>query len=504
MKKTITFIFGIALLVACSDGSSAVSSSPSDSTSSHSSFESQSTESSFSSSSPSSSTSESSTSSLSSSSDSSLNINGIGLALFNYLSALPSTESFLPQFMNEETYLTNQTIENLNYYEVAVNKTNLPTRYFGAQLDQLWNHLEYMTSFTNNLTTMMSHASEIGNLYSTYLSGNPTNPYEFNVQLGDFSFSIAGLANELVLEVRVGEIQVTLAVIEMNANIVYWAELYINEDNRLLMYSTANELKIISNIQWDITPQTQARISYLLDITKSGNSLSGYSYERYGIGDVITRNHIVFKSQNGYFSVAGERGDFLPLSNPKINVETYRLVDGAYVGSQVLEDVPDVPLFPSYYETIWYPLWSVNGWSSIRFEEDNEDDMAYPQVYFNGLSTPFNVHFNTFTVFSITQNLDRKYDIELKKSYVYQLDNDGNRMKVEFLYPAFFIQESELSSGPFGTANNRNNQIFSHTLSAEDISNIQTNYDALKPLQAAYKQINVDEVISNLFQELKV
>jgi hypothetical protein len=152
---------------------------------------------------------------------------------------------------------------------------------------------------------------------------------------------------------------------------------------------------------------------------------------------------------------------------------------------------------------MWFPLWSINGWNSIKFEEDNADDMTYPQVYFNGSNVPFDVHFNTATILFVVQKLDRKYDIELKKSYVFQTNEQGQLIKQEFLYPAFFIQRSELSVGPFGTANSRNANLLSHTMTNTDITNIQNNYNDLKLQQAAYKAIDVDALITNLFIELK-
>lgn len=493
MKSTLTTILLSLLLVSCNDVHSSIASSIPYLSSSNSPSSSLLSES----------MSSTSSEEASSSSQSSLNVLGISLELFNYLGALPETESFLPSFMNQETYTTNLDVSTLDYYQGFISKSSLPNKYFGAQLEQLWNHLGYADSLTTQLTTMLSHASELGGLYSTYLSGNPLNPYEFSATLGGFSFEIIGFEKELILEVSVGDLSVTLAVLELNSVIVYWAELFIDNDNRLLIYSTETELKIISNIEWNIAQQTQAKISYMLNITKNGSDMSGYSYERYGVNDIVTKNHLVFRTQNGYFSVAGERGDFIPLSNPKVNVETYRLNDGAYLGSQVLEDVPDILLFPPYYETMWFPLWSINGWNSIKFEEDNADDMTYPQVYFNGSNVPFDVHFNTATILFVVQKLDRKYDIELKKSYVFQTNDQGQRLKKEFLYPAFFIQRSELSVGPFGTANTRNSNLLSHTMTNTDITNIQNNYTDLKVLQAAYKTIDVDTLITNLFIELK-
>jgi hypothetical protein len=71
--------------------------------------------------------------------------------------------------MNQETYTTNLDVLSLDYYQGFISKSSLPNKYFGAQLEQLWNHLGYADSLTTQLTTMLSHASELGGLYSTYL-----------------------------------------------------------------------------------------------------------------------------------------------------------------------------------------------------------------------------------------------------------------------------------------------------------------------------------------------
>lgn len=394
--------------------------------------------------------------------------------------------------MSEDSFQSISDVESLDYYGGAVNKSSLPSRYFGAQLDQLWTHVGYTDQFTSGLTTMLSHAATLGDLYSTYLSNNPNNPYAFTASVGGLSFLITGQENELIVNVTYNAMSITMAVLEVNGDITYWVDLYINATNRVLLYSTASELIILGNVDVSLV-----NVSYFLNIVKSGNDLSGFSYEKYGVGDTALRQYVVFKSIGNYFTVAGERGDFLLGASPKVNVETYRLQDGAYLGSQVLETVP---VTGPTYETVWYPLWSINGWTSVRYETDNNDDKEFPQVYFNGSSSAFDVHYNTLPI--IGTKTSRKYDVELKKSYVFKENSEGDLEKVEFLYPAFFIQENELTSNPFGTANSRNNNLLSHTLTANDLNAIRSHYDVLKTEQAAYKLIDVDAQIVEILASI--
>jgi hypothetical protein len=415
---------------------------------------------------------------------------GISTALFSYLSDLPSTDAFLPDFLAPETYQTSLNLDGLNYYAGSINKSSLPSTYFGAQLDQLRTHIGFMDGFTNNLTTMLSYAATLGEMYQTYLSGQPTNPYAYTVQLGGFSFLITGLNEELILNVQVGSASVTFAVLKLNNLITYWVDIFISADNRLIIYTTPTRLVIIGNLE-----VLGVKVSYLLEILKSGNEITGYSYERYGTDSLAIKQHVVFKSVGNYFVVAGERGDFIPGASPKVNVETYDINTGKYLGSQVLETIP---FTGPTYETIWYPMWSINGWQSIRFEEDNNDAKDFPQVYLNGSNNVFDVHYNS-VLGALTS---RKYDIELKKSYVYVTNNEGKLEKKEFLYPAFFIQQNELGSGPFGTANTRNNNLFSHTLTSAQLSAIRDHYQDMKTQQNAYKQIDVDQYITNFLTAL--
>ena len=410
---------------------------------------------------------------------------GISRALFGYLSELPSTDTFLPAFVDPETYLTTKNVETLDYYANAVNKSDLPTIYFGAQLDQLRTHIGLMDGFTQDLTTMLSHAATLGDVYSDYLSEDPSNPYQFSVTLGGFAFSITGLENELVVEVSVGGASVTMAVLNIQGVITYWIDVYITDTNRLVIYTTPTRLVIIGSLL-----VSEVQVSYLLEIVKSGNQITGYSYERYGIDSVALKNHVVFKTDGNYFVVAGERGDFILGAEPKVNVETYELTTGKYLGSQVLETIP---VTGPTYETVWYPMWSLNGWTSIQFELDNSDSKEFPQVYLNGSSSAFDVHYNS--VFGVSTS--RKYDIELKKSYAYVLNNDGDLEKKEFLYPGLFIQENELTSNAFGTVNSRNGNIFTHTLTSNQLSAIRSYFDTMKTEQSTYKQVNVDTYISD-------
>ena len=415
---------------------------------------------------------------------------GISRALFAFIEDLPETDSFLPSFLNAETYQTTKQVSNLDYYAGSINKSDLPTTYFGAQLDQLRTHIGFMDGLTENLTTMLAKASAIGNLYSDYLSGNPQNPYAFTVSIDGFSFLITGLENELVVKVTVGDASVTMAVLNIQGVITYWIDVKVNEDNRVVIYTTPTRLVIIGNVL-----VSAIKVSYLLEIIKEGNNIRGYSYERYGTESAAIRQHVVFKTDGDYFVVAGERGDFILGASPKVNVETYDKTTGKYLGSQVLETVP---VTGPTYETIWYPMWSMNGWNSIRFEADNNDAKEFPQVYLNGSNSVFDVHYNSVLGVSTS----RKYDIELKKSYVY-IQNNNQWQKQEFLYPAFFIQQNEITvSAPFGTANSRNGNIFTHSLTTAQLSAIRTNYQSMKTEQAAYKLIDVDTVISNFLLAL--
>ena len=416
---------------------------------------------------------------------------GISRALFAFVEDLPDTDSFLPSFLNEETYQTTKQVSNVDYYAGSINKSDLPTTYFGAQLDQLRSHIGFMDGLTENLTTMLAKASAIGNLYSDYLSGNPQNPYEFTVSIDGFSFLIIGLENELVIKVTVGDASVTMAVLNIQGVITYWIDVMVNEDNRVVIYTTPTRLVIIGNVL-----VSAIKVSYLLEIIKEANSIRGYSYERYGTESAAIRQHVVFKTDGDYFVVAGERGDFILGASPKVNVETYDKTTGKYLGSQVLETIP---VTGPTYETIWYPMWSINGWNSIQFEADNNDAKEFPQVYLNGSNSVFDVHYNS--VLGVLTS--RKYDIELKKSYVY-IQNNNQWVKQEFLYPAFFIQQNEITQGaPFGSANSRNSNVFNHSLTTAQLAAIRSNYQTMKTDQAAYKLIDVDAVISNFLTALE-
>jgi hypothetical protein len=417
---------------------------------------------------------------------------GIGAELFSFIGNLPSTEGYLPSFMVVDTYKTTKDVTSIDYYQGFVNKANLPTMYFGAQLDQLWTHVGLIQSFTSKVTDALALTSLLMNLYQTYLSSQPQNPYFFQTNLGGFTFTLTGHANELFVQVNVGNIRLTLAVVEVNGIVTYWVDIFISEMNRLIIYSRVQELTIVANAEL-----FGVRIAFLLNITKNNNLINGFSYERYGLESLALRNHLVFSSNEQNFSIAGERGDFILGASPKVNVETYDKFTGAYLGSQVLENIP---ITGPTYETRWYPMWSIDGWNSIRFEEDNNDDKEFPQVYLNGSSTVFDVHYNTIPF--VGTKTSRKYDIELKKSYVFVNNSEGDIEKVLFYYPAFFIQTNELTNGAFGTANSRNGNVFTHTLTNQQLQAIQNFYATLKEQQASFKQVDVDQQITDFLSSI--
>jgi hypothetical protein len=419
-------------------------------------------------------------------------VSGISSILFNYITSLPDMNAFLPDFMDHDTYLTPLEVNDLDYYASSINKSNLPNTYFGEQLNQLWTHVGYADTFTSSIKTMLTSTATLGNLYNTYLSGSPSDPYMFTTSIGGFSFLVTGLSNELIVSVDVGSTSVTMAVIDIDGLITYWVDIFVNNDNRLLIYSTTTNLHIIGNIE-----VFGVKISYLLEIEKVGNEIVGYSYERYGIGDMALRSHVVFKTEGDYFTIAGEKGDFIIGASPKLNVETYNLTTGQFLGSKVLETIP---FTGPTYETVWYPMWHISGWTSILFEEDNDDEKDFPQVYLNGSSTEFFVHYNTVPLIGKTS---RKYDIELRKIYVFVEDGEGNLSKILFQYPAFFIQSNEITTDkPFGTANEHNNNVFTHTLTTAQQNAIQNFYTDMKVRYDNYKQVDVDSYISNFLSSI--
>ena len=143
--------------------------------------------------------------------------------------------------------------------------------------------------------------------------------------------------------------------LSVNGQITYWIDVFVTDNNRVIVYTTPTKLLILGNVLI-----SAVRVSYLLEIIKEGNNVRGFSYERYGTESTALKNYVVFKSEGNYFIVAGKRGDFILGASPKVNVETYEMTSGQYLGSQVLETIP---ITGPTYETIWYPMWSLAGWT---------------------------------------------------------------------------------------------------------------------------------------------
>lgn len=399
----------------------------------------------------------------------------------------------LPDFMDAATYASSVSEDQFNYYAGSVNKSAMPTKFFGDQLNQLWTHIYYTDSFVSKIRLALTSAAQIGALYDTFLNSNPGNPYEFAVQVGAFSFMITGQADQLFAQVSVSEVTLTIAVISIGDVINHYIDIFITENNRLVIRATPTSLSVVGKLSISAVYS-----AYLLEITKSGNDINGYSYERIGFDQQAIRSHTVFKTQDGIFTVAGEKGAFILGASPKVNVENYDVATGLFLGSEVLETIP---VTGPTYETVWYPMTNISGWTSIKYEEDNSDEKDFPQVYFNGSSSEFVVDYNSVFLIGKTS---RKYDVELRHSYTFKSDGEGGFTKIHNLLPMFFIQENEITTQkPFGTCIEKNSSLsFAHTINSTQRAAILTNYRTMKDLQAAYKLIDVDNLINEFISTL--
>jgi len=417
----------------------------------------------------------------------------IAAELFAYIGQLPDTGELLPEFLEEETYSATQNEGTFDFYAGAIPKADLPDRYFGAQLNQLWSHVLLTDAFVSRMKIVLLSAATIGALYDEFLNSNPSNPYAFQPQIGDLTFTIIGQENELIVNITYLDMEINIGVLSVSGAITHYVDIYVSENNRLVIRSTPTSLTVVGKMTVEMFGYS-GFTAYLLEIERAGDAVNGHSYERLGLDEAALRSHIVFRSSDGVFTVAGEKGDFLIGSDPKLNVESYDSETGRYLGSKVLETLPTVT-----YETLWYPLGNLTGWTSVQFETDNDDEKDFPQVYFNGSATEFEVEY--FTPLGLKTS--RKYDIELKKTYTFLPDGEGGFTKQQHTLPFFFIQSKEIATNPFGTCLTNNSNIsFAHTITAGQIAAIGTRYQELKDLQLAYKEVDVDAVITAFLANL--
>ena len=209
-------------------------------------------------------------------------------------------------------------------------------------------------------------------------------------------------------------------------------------DGAVLKYeATDSSLKLAINAEI-----SAVQVAQMLEFVRSEDSVTGYLHEYYGVGSAAIKTTALITSDEDYTIVTGNKRE-----SDDLLIEAYEEVydsrTGNYIGAEVAETVKAVD-----YDTLWFPLDDVQGFSTVRAVEDPDATPLVGNshlVYVNGSSDVF----ETKNIGGLGLDmLSRRYDIEMKEVWYVVAEQDGEEITYstqKTLIPMLFVQKQSLS-----------------------------------------------------------
>jgi hypothetical protein len=165
------------------------------------------------------------------------------------------------------------------------------------------------------------------------------------------------------------------------------------------------------------------------------DEVEGRIFEYIGIdGSYNIGSSAQFYINDEYVSVVGNKSNSM-MGWEGVITELYDVDEGQLLGYEVKETLSNIT-----YNTMWFNLTDTTGISSIKIEDAPIEESNPQYVYVNGSSDVFNT--KAYGGFN-TKTLSRRFDIEMRKQYLYYLNGD-DIVGFEVEVPMIFIQVEKL------------------------------------------------------------
>jgi hypothetical protein len=325
--------------------------------------------------------------------------------------------------------------ELIGNYASNVAVSDISTAGSGEQWRMVLDNLEQSATFFNVLKVLEGLTTVSVQTFETFFDENPEETAVHTFKESIYSVTIR-YDDELLQY-----------VLDYTANIPLLGEqkvqIFLSMDRETREKQVRIQLGNPNSLAYTFTED-----SYTFALTYLGLRQAYFTIERdedgliYGhINEFLTVESVQIQSAadfyitEDYVTVVGNKADGMLLFDGRI-CELYRVEDGRLVGYEVKETES---LLGLEFDTLWFDLSALKGFTSIRYAEATDDTEA--AFYVNGSKNPWTA--KKVGLF----NPSRRFDIEFRTRYynVYNAETEKYEV-VMATVPMLFVQEEYLES----------------------------------------------------------
>ena len=150
--------------------------------------------------------------------------------------------------------------------------------------------------------------------------------------------------------------------------------------------------------------------------------------------------------------------------------ELYELETGTFIGYEIKEVLSKIT-----YNTLWFNLSTISGINKIQSITNTETEKE--ELFVNSLSDAF----ASKKVGGLsTKTLSRRYDIEFRKQYLYEYDEENQKYIInECLVPMLFVQDEFYDSLANDIKDANKDLIIESKINSYDLEKIRDDYKTL-------------------------
>ena len=340
----------------------------------------------------------------------------------------PDPWTFLPEGLQEE----NMAYSALpaNDFTSFVNVDQIGKKAIGKQMNVLYDTLGNVETALKAANAVFTAGEAIAQVYQTFINNNPENYSEFTGEADGFKVKITLQGDESVLLAGNSTLSIEL---RSDGNGTNYGRIQITGGAALKYESSENHLKLAIQL-------TVSDVGYLqqLEFIRDEDEVVGYLYEYVGAESAALKTSAVIHSDAERTTIMSNKreSDDLIINGYE---EVYHSQTGEMIGGEVAETVKTAD-----YDTYWFSLSAVNGISTVRVTDEENDSLNANTVYINGTTTAFVPEYNKI----LGVKTSRHYDIEMKEVWYVVKTVDGDDVsydKVKISVPMLFVQKPNLN-----------------------------------------------------------
>lgn len=342
---------------------------------------------------------------------------------------------------------------------------------FGEQYHMVLDNLEQAKLFFNVLTVVEGLSATSISTFNNYFDSNPSDTAHHTFESGIYNITIDfdGKTISYILDYTT-----TLPALgEQTVQIALSMDTETSERDVRIQLGDANALsyKIATDsYEFAIKYLGVRRAMFTVERNENGN-VNGSIYEFLTYEGIGLSSCAEFFITEDYVSVVGNKASGMIGFTGYIN-ELYDVKTGKLLGYEVQETLSSIT-----YNTLWFNLDDISGFSSIKYKEASGKDKAV--VYLNGSSTAWDT-----TKMGLSfgfKSASRRFDIEFRTQYVYSYSaTEQKYVEHKIEVPMIFVQE-EVYDNFISDVKSTNNITISVKLDNSNVDKILSDYDTLIP-----------------------